>query len=80
VLQRRALQIRQMPEGPEREQAIAELRRKLEQVFERKQENRRREIARLEQQLRLLRERLNERERYRPQIIEQRLRELLGGQ
>lgn len=78
ALQLQALRIRQMPEGPEREQAIAELRRQLEQVFERKQENRRREIARLEQQLRLLRERLNERERYRPQIIEQRLRELLG--
>ncbi len=80
LLQRRALQIRQIPEGPEREQAIAELRRQLEQVFERKQENRRREIARLEQQLRLLRRRLDERERYRRQIIEQRLRELLGGQ
>jgi len=78
TLQLQALRIRQMPEGPEREQAIAELRRQLEQVFARKQENRRREIARLEQQLRLLRERLNERERYRPQIIEQRLRELLG--
>jgi len=78
TLQLQAMRIRQMPEGPEREQAIAELRRQLEQVFERKQENRRREIARLEQQLRLLRARLSERERYRPQIIEQRLRELLG--
>ncbi|ACY49215.1 hypothetical protein Rmar_2336 [Rhodothermus marinus DSM 4252] len=78
TLQLQAMRIRQMPEGPEREQAIAELRRQLEQVFERKQENRRREIARLEQQLRLLRARLSERERYRQQIIEQRLRELLG--
>ncbi len=80
ALQRQALRIRQMPEGPERKQAIAELRQQLKQVFERKQQNRLREIARLEQQLRLLRQRLNERERYRSQIIEQRLRELLGQQ
>ncbi|SHK80724.1 hypothetical protein SAMN04488087_2031 [Rhodothermus profundi] len=79
-LQRQALRIRQMPEGPDREAAIAELRRQLEETFERKQQNRRREIAQLERQLRLLRERLNERERYRRRIIEQRLRELLGGQ
>lgn len=79
-LQRQALRIRQMPEGPDREAAIAKLRRQLEEAFERKQQNRQREIAQLEQQLRLLRQRLNERERYRRQIIEQRLRELLGGQ
>ncbi|MDQ7041428.1 MAG: hypothetical protein Q9M35_10865 [Rhodothermus sp.] len=79
-LQRQALRIRQMSEGPAREAAIAELRRQLEEVFERKQQNRQREIAQLEQQLRLLRKRLDERRRYRQQIIEQRLRELLGRQ
>lgn len=77
-LQHQAARIRQLPEGPERTQAIAELYQQLEEVFERKQQNRRREIAQLELQLRLLRERLTERERYRQQIIEQRLRELLG--
>ncbi len=79
-LQRQALQIRQMSEGPAREAAIAELRRQLEQIFERKQQNRRREIAQLERQLQLLRKRLDERQRYRQQIIERRLRELLSGQ
>ena len=47
-----------------------------EEIFELKQENRRREIEALQEQLRELREALAQRERFRDEIIDRRLDEL----
>ncbi|GIV59496.1 hypothetical protein GQ464_006150 [Rhodocaloribacter litoris] len=76
--QRLAAEIRSLPEGRRRTTLVEQLRARLAEIFELKQENRRREIAQLEAQLQTLRERMNERERLRERIIEQRLHELLG--
>jgi hypothetical protein len=79
ALREQAARVRQLPEGPQRRQAIAELRRQLEAAFDRKQQNRQAEIALLERQIQRLRQRLEERARYRQHIIEQHLRDLLQG-
>ena len=70
--------IRQLPEGPERQRYIDSLRTTLDQIFEIKQENRRREIDQLEDQLEELQLRLEKREDMREQMIEQRIRQLIG--
>ncbi|CAM3331767.1 hypothetical protein [Rhodothermus bifroesti] len=78
-LRAQAARIRQLPEGPQRQQAIAQLRRQLEAAFDRKQQNRQAEIAQLERQIQRLRQRLDERARYRKHIVEQYLQDLLQG-
>jgi hypothetical protein len=70
--------IRQLPEGPERQRYLDSLRTTLDQIFELKQENRRREIAQLEEQLEELQLRLEKREEMREQMIEQRIQQLVG--
>ena len=70
--------IRQLPEGPERQRYIDSLRTTLDQIFELKQENRRREIDQLENQLQELQLRLEKREEMREQMIEQRIQQLIG--
>jgi hypothetical protein len=71
--------IRRLPAGTERRQREASLRNTLEQIFELRQENRRREIAQIGSQLDELQQRLNERERLRRQIIDARFNELTGS-
>ena len=71
-------QIRALPDGDEREGLEAELRNRLGQMFDFKQENRRREIDQLEAELDELNGRVIERERRREEIIERRFQELLG--
>ncbi|GIV62003.1 MAG: hypothetical protein KatS3mg044_0869 [Rhodothermaceae bacterium] len=73
-----AARIQQMPEGRERDALIEQLRTRLDEIFELKQQNRHQEIAQLEIQLETLRREMQERERLRERIVEQRLRELLG--
>ncbi|RMH55858.1 MAG: hypothetical protein D6685_13760 [Bacteroidetes bacterium] len=73
-----AARIQQMPEGRERDALIEQLRARLDEIFELKQQNRHQEIAQLEIQLETLRREMQERERLRKRIVEQRLRELLG--
>jgi hypothetical protein len=65
-------------EGPERDEQVRALHLKLREIFELKQENRRREIIQLEQRLDELRDRLQEREQLREAIIEQRIRTLVN--
>lgn len=74
---RLAQEIRQLADGPVRDARIADLRARLQEIFELKQENRRREIRHLERELAGLQERLRERERLRDEIVEERLRYLL---
>lgn len=71
--------IQQLPDGPERQQYRDSLQTTLNQIFELKQENRRREIAQLEDQLEELQRRLEKREQMREQMIEQRIQQLIGG-
>lgn len=75
-----ALEIRNLREGSLRQERIAQLRQKLDAIFEFKQENRRLEIEQLERQLNGLNERLQVRENLRDQIIDQRLNQLIGTQ
>ncbi|MFQ5570145.1 MAG: hypothetical protein ACE5G0_10760 [Rhodothermales bacterium] len=75
-----AWQIQRLPEGEVREQRIADLREKLDDIFEYKQQNRRLEIQQLEQQLAQLNQRLVKREQWRDRLIEQRLNEIIGKQ
>ena len=70
--------IRQLPAGPERQRYLDSLRTTLDQIFELKQENRRREIDQLEDQLEDLQRRLEKREEMREQMIEQRIQQLVG--
>lgn len=70
--------IRSLSEGSEREELIDRLRVRLEEIFEMKQENRRREIEELEERLGSLQHRLEKRERYHDYIIEKRLNQLIG--
>lgn len=72
-----AAEIRALQEGEVRRAKTRELRAKLEEIFELKQENRRREIQQLEIQLQALRRRLGEREHLRRRIIDERLRQLI---
>jgi hypothetical protein len=75
---RLAAEVRRLPEGEERAARIDALRSTLREIFELKQENRRREMQQLEGQLESLQERLRERERLRDRIIEERLKQLIG--
>ncbi len=70
--------IRQLAPGAERERYLDSLRTTLNEIFELKQENRRREIDQIEEQLDELQRRLEERERVRDRMIEQRIRQLVG--
>jgi hypothetical protein len=72
-----AAEIQSLPEREAR-QHVAQLRDRLEEIFELKQTNRRREIQQLEQQLDALRERVQRREELRQQLIDQRLYDLTG--
>ena len=64
-------------DGEEQEVLRRELRTRLEEIFEMKQENRAREIQQLQEEMGRLRQRLEKRERYRDYMIERRLRYLL---
>ena len=75
-----ALEIRRTPAGTRQSNLIAQLRLKLDEIFELKQQNRRREIQQLEQELNALNERLQKREQWRDRLIDQRLSELIGIQ
>jgi hypothetical protein len=74
---RLAREISTLAAGSPREARIETLRGRLREIFDLKQENRRREIGQLERQLAGLQERLQERERLRDEIIEERIRQLL---
>lgn len=71
-----AARVRQVPEGRERAAREEALRNKLEEIFELRQENRRREIEQLQEQLGELQRRLDQRERLHERIIENRIQEL----
>ncbi len=71
--------IRRLPDGPQREAQISQLRDLLDQIFELKQENRRAEIAALKARLAEAQERLEQREALRSTIIDRRLRQLIGA-
>lgn len=69
--------IRLMSEGSEREAKVDTLRSMLNEIFELKQENRRREIERLQQKIRELQQSIQEREQMREVMIDRRLQQLL---
>ncbi len=75
-----AREIRNLPEGRLRQARIEQLREKLGEIFELKQQNRRRETEQLEHQLGALKERLQERQRQRDEIIDRYLNQLIGVQ
>ncbi len=75
-----ALEIRRTAKGARQNNLIAQLRQKLDEIFELKQQNRRQEIQQLEQELNALNERLQKREQWRDRLIDQRLSELIGIQ
>ena len=70
--------IRSLDDGAERDEAIEQLRAKLEEIFLMKQENRRMEIQHLEMELERMDRRLKERSRAMDRLIDARLDELLG--
>jgi hypothetical protein len=72
--------IRALPAGTERNARVAELRDRLEQIFQIKQENRQHEIEELEARLNSLQQRLEKRDRYHDYIIERRLNQLIGSE
>ena len=72
-----AAEIRNEEDEVLREQKIERLRARLHEIFDLKQDNRRREIEQLEERLDDLQQALEERERMRGDIVESRLRELL---
>ncbi len=74
-----AAQIRMLEDGQERDEAIEELREKLEEIFLMKQENRRMEIQHLETELERMENRLMERSQAKDRLIDARLDELLGA-
>lgn len=74
-----AQRIRQLPPGTERQQKIDSLRATLNDIFDLKQENRRREIQQLEAKLEELQRSLEKREQMRDQMIEQRIQQLIGA-
>lgn len=73
-----ASEIRQERNEDLRAQMTDRLRTRLHEIFDLKQDNRRREINELEQRLDELQDNLAERERRRDDIVERRLRQLLG--
>ena len=74
-----AMRIRALEQGDERDEAIEELRAKLEEIFSMKQENRRMEIRHLEMELERMEDRLRERSQAKERLIDARLDELLGN-
>ena len=72
-----AYSLRYMEDGEERDRGIEGLREQLDEMFELKQENRRREVEQIEGRLEGLRKNLAERERRRDEIVDRRLRQLL---
>lgn len=72
-----ARQMRNASEG-EKRNLEAKLDSKLDDIFEKKQENRRKSVERLEEKLRAEREALEGRERAKRDLMERRKRELLG--
>ncbi len=75
-----AREIRSLPDGRLHQAGIEQLREKLYEIFELKQQNRRREISQLEQQLGAFNERLQAREQQRDEIIDRYLNQLIGVQ
>ena len=73
-----AAQIREMREGDDRDEKIEELRNRLSDIFDMKQENRRREIEQLRTEIKRLEDRVRERSWARQRLIEARLKALLG--
>ena len=73
-----AASIQRLDLGTERDEAIEELRKKLEAIFLMKQENRKIEIKHLEMELDRLQQRLMERSEAKDRLIDARLNELLG--
>ncbi len=71
--------IRLLPKGQERRVKIDTLRAMLEDIFEIKQENRRREVERLQRQIRELKENLRKREQMRDRMIDRRLGQLIDS-
>lgn len=70
--------IRLLPDGPERTSQIDTLRATLNEIFDLKQENRRREIEALQQQIMELQRDLKQREDMREAMIERRIQQLVG--
>ncbi len=70
--------IRRGVDVDQREKLMEELKNTLHEIFELKQENRRREIAQLDERLDTLRKTLAERERQREALVQRRLEELLN--
>ncbi len=73
-----AMEIRASSNARHRKQLVEELRKRLYEAFELKQQNREGEIEQLADRLQELREKLGQRADLRQQIIESRLKELLG--
>ena len=74
-----ARKVAAMEEGKARRDSIAVLRERLTEIFELKQENRRREVEQLEEKLQELQKAVSERERLSSEIVDRRLQELLGN-
>jgi hypothetical protein len=74
-----ARMVRLLPEGEERRVKVDTLRAMLEDIFEIKQENRRREVKRLQRQIRELQTNLRKREQMRDRMIERRLGQLIDS-
>ncbi len=74
-----ARKVAAMEEGKARRDSIAVLRERLTEIFELKQENRRREVEQLEEKLQELQKAVAERERLSGEIVDRRLQELLGN-
>ena len=68
-----------MDEGKAHQDSIAVLRERLDEIFDLKQENRRREVEELKERLRELQWAIGERQRLQHRIVERRLQELLGN-
>jgi len=71
--------IRLLREGPQRRAEMDTLRAMLENIFELKQENRRREVERLKRQIRELQRNLRRRAQMRDRMIDRRLRQLIDS-
>jgi len=71
--------VRMLPEGSEDRRAqVDSLRTLLNEIFDLKQENRRREIERLQRQIQEVQRSLQERRQMRDRMIDRRLNQLLG--
>lgn len=74
-----AAKLREMADTPDYRAGLQTLRAQLDEIFELKQENRRREIRQLERQIDELRKRLEERAINKDLIIDRRIQELIGA-